>query len=249
MVHIQPLAHVEEKVLHRLGWKNLEFIKERRLGTYHTSRGSHTSSQTKMYYEFGIFSTIYLVEEIPTWITCRRKGPSISFTIPSTPKKLEGLNFCCVEMSPHCYFALPMIKISNITKNQTWTYDHYIDSVSFGGNCLSLLSHWLFGSNEMKSGDQITIIVEKRTNYGNRFYARQDTKECGISFLYDDGSMEKEEEDTLGYYKSWNHIIGGDLSPFQLTTGEYLLDNSQFTRYTSYIDDEANYKGIFHISK
>ncbi|KAI3739635.1 hypothetical protein L2E82_30045 [Cichorium intybus] len=29
------------------------------------------------------------------------------------------------------------------------------------------------------------------------------TKECGVSLVYDDG----EEEDVLGYYKSWNHII------------------------------------------
>ncbi|KAI3739360.1 hypothetical protein L2E82_29763 [Cichorium intybus] len=30
-------------------------------------------------------------------------------------------------------------------------------------------------------------------------------KECGVSLVYDD----EEEEDALGYYKSWNHIIDG----------------------------------------
>nr|KAJ0224334.1 hypothetical protein LSAT_V11C100037970 [Lactuca sativa] len=50
----------------------------------------------------------------------------------------------------------------------------------------------------------------------------------------DDGEKKEEEEDALGYYKSWNHIIGGDLSPFQTTTGQYILNNMQF--FTHAID-------------
>ncbi|KAI3697195.1 hypothetical protein L6452_30034 [Arctium lappa] len=39
-----------------------------------------------------------------------------------------------------------------------------------------------------------------------------------------------EEEDPLGYYKSWNHIIGGDLFAFQTITtpGEYFLSRRHF---------------------
>ncbi|KAM0010778.1 putative polyadenylate-binding protein/Hyperplastic disc protein [Helianthus debilis subsp. tardiflorus] len=75
--------------------------------------------------------------------------------------------------------------------------------------------------------------------------------ECGVGVVYDDGSMEEEEEeeeDVLSYYKSWNHIIGGDLSAFQLTTGEYYLHNWNFTRnsheefYVPFIGLERNYK-------
>ncbi|KAI7754676.1 hypothetical protein M8C21_005674, partial [Ambrosia artemisiifolia] len=43
MVKIQPIASVEENVLHSLGWTNLEFIKERRMKFYHIN----VSTQTK----------------------------------------------------------------------------------------------------------------------------------------------------------------------------------------------------------
>ncbi|KAK9050525.1 hypothetical protein SSX86_030505 [Deinandra increscens subsp. villosa] len=230
MVEVQPVADVDERVLHSLGWTKSEFIKEKELGTY-TFRGSDTSSQTKMYYEFGVFSIICEGKRRPNWIAQRSRGSSISFTIPSSPKEIRGLNFCCVEKHPHYSFVLPMIKISNITKNHTWIYDHYIDEVKLGGKCLSLLSHWMFGPNEMTGGDQITITVIRKTNG----YYDQLTRECGIGLVYDEDEKMEEGEDVLSYYKSWNHIIGGDLSAFQLTTGEYILDNMQFLRYSSKI--------------
>ncbi|KAI7757716.1 hypothetical protein M8C21_021850, partial [Ambrosia artemisiifolia] len=91
MIKIQPMASVEERVLRRLGWKHLEFTKERHLGTY-TTRGSE-GSQTQMYYEFGIFSTIYEGKGMPNWIRRRSKGSSISFTIPLSPKKCTNEEF------------------------------------------------------------------------------------------------------------------------------------------------------------
>nr|KAJ0224236.1 hypothetical protein LSAT_V11C100039960 [Lactuca sativa] len=153
---------------------------------------------TNMYYEFGIFSTIYGGEEMPNWIVERRIGSSMSLTIPSSPKKLKGLNLCC---------------------NHTWIYQHYIRRVDVIGKSLTLLSHWMFGMNEMECGDHITICMRLKP-----FHI-----ECGVSFVYDDGDAD-EKEDALGYYKSWIHIIGGDLALFQLTTGEYILTIWRFLR-------------------
>ncbi|KAJ0783768.1 putative P-loop containing nucleoside triphosphate hydrolase, leucine-rich repeat domain superfamily [Helianthus annuus] len=240
MVKIQPLACVEKKVLRSLGWTNLdELIKERHLET--CTFAESDKSQTKMYYEFGIFSTMYHEDKgMPNWIRCRSKGPSISFTIPSSPKKLRGLNFYCMEtMRQFSYdtFVLPKIKISNITKNHTWIYNHYIDKVKVGGKYLTLLSHWMFGPNEMTVGDQITIVVSQR--YCNE----QLTKKCGVNVVYDDGKIE-EEEDALRYYKSWNHIIGGDLSAFQYPTGEYFLSNMHFFDGSRYREKEVTFQAF-----
>ncbi|KAI7728656.1 hypothetical protein M8C21_016039 [Ambrosia artemisiifolia] len=156
MVKIEPMAGVTEKVLHSLGWTSIEFTKEMLLQTHDIYKGSD-KSQSQMYYEFGIFSTIYMGKEMPQWI--------------------------------------------------------------------SLLSHWMFGPNEMKGGDHITITVEP-VEFGKYI------KECGIGLVYDDEIIQ-EEEDALGYYKSWNYIIGRDLSPFQLTTGAYVLNNDGFLAYAS----------------
>ncbi|KAI7732282.1 hypothetical protein M8C21_027995 [Ambrosia artemisiifolia] len=81
----------------------------------------------------------------------------------------------------------------------------------------------MFGPNEMKVGDHITITLGGLLRHFSR------TKECGIGIVYEDDDEKIEEEDALGYYKSWNHIIGGDLSAFQLTTGEYALYSHRFT--------------------
>ncbi|KAL8204488.1 hypothetical protein R6Q57_010111 [Mikania cordata] len=209
----------------------------------------------QMYYEFGIFSTIYEGKEMPGWIRCRNTWRSISFIIPSSPRNLRGLNFCCVETSAPLYsdyaIEMPMIVIFNITKKCTWIYNHYIDAVNVSGECLIFLSHWMFGPNEMKTGDHIRITVQQRP-YKNKQY----TKECGIGLVYDDDDDDgksDEEEDVLGYYKSWNYIIGGDLSPFQLTTGEYLLNTDGFEvyhdytlkRYHPFYDHRANYNSRF----
>ncbi|XP_023767370.1 disease resistance protein RPV1 [Lactuca sativa] len=227
MVKIQPMAGVEENILHCLGWTNLHFLIGKHVKISIGYRETE-ESEIQMYYEFGIFSTLYWGKEMPNWITHRSMGPSISFTIPSSPNNLTGLNFCYV-LTSGCLdethgsvddldlINLPVIKICNITKNLTWIYEHYIEKFNVGGHRLILLSHWMFGMNEMECGDQITITVRKRLyDTGNAV-----TKECGVSFVYDNG--ENKKEDVLGYYRSWNHIIGGDLTGFQSTTGEYIL--------------------------
>lgn len=47
MIKIQPMAGVDETILCSLGWRNLEFINKRRVGTYHNARGPE-GSQTQV---------------------------------------------------------------------------------------------------------------------------------------------------------------------------------------------------------
>ncbi|PWA63322.1 toll/interleukin-1 receptor (TIR) domain-containing protein [Artemisia annua] len=250
MIKIQPIAGVDDSILCSLGWSNLEFINKRRVGTYkyQFTGGRPVESQTQMYYEFGIFSTIYGGKVMPTWIRRRTKGARISFAIPSSPRKLRGLNVCYIltlkfphwrpaenldgkfEYSFHQYFQLPYINISNITKNLTWLYKPYIDDVNVGGKYLTFLSHWMFGENEMEDGDQLTISMKHELPNNDSQY---NIRECGVRLVYDDDRKNEVEEDALDYYKSWNHIIGGDLYPFQLTTGEYKLEYRYFHWHTS----------------
>ncbi|KAL7616161.1 hypothetical protein Lser_V15G03447 [Lactuca serriola] len=224
MIKIQAMVRVEEKVLRSLGWINVDFLKKGCVGP-----NPWESKIQSMFYEFGIFSTKYEVEEMPNWFKYRSLGPSISFTIPSSsssPNNLTGLNFCSLHtlkpadeslLFPHDQFPnTPMTTISNITKNCTWIYERHVDRVIEDGKCWVVLSHWMFRMKEMEAGDHVTITVTSPYN--------ELIKECGVSLVYDDG----EEEDVLGYYKSWNHIIGGDLSPFQTTTGKYILNNMRF---------------------
>ncbi|XP_023746924.1 disease resistance protein RUN1 isoform X2 [Lactuca sativa] len=226
MVKIQPMVGVEEKVLRSLGWINL-------LHNKRNGGNNPRESRMQMLYEFGIFSTIYETEEMPSWFMHRSPGPSISFTIPSSSPNnlLTGLNFCFLQTRRvlyerpsillHHFPGSPMITVSNITKNSMWIYEHYRMPFGVGRVCRVVLSHWMFGMNEMEVGDHVTITVTLPYD--------EHVKECGVSLVYeDDGEKKDEEEDVLGYYKSWNHIIGGDLSPFQTTTGQYILNDRWF---------------------
>jgi len=201
---------------------------------------------------------MYEQKEMPSWFTHRSVGPSISFTIPSSPNKLKGLNFCCVHTSqfPEDPFLLdtcwveddhspltPMITITNVTKNRMWIYERYLRPCVVDRKCWILLSHWMFGRNEMEVGDHVTITVTMPYD--------ELVKECGVRVVYD----EEEEEDALGYYKSWNHIIGGDLYPFQTKTGEYILRYDRFFKHGIYlyhyhrkiIPDGPNIQGRCHL--
>ncbi|XP_023767854.1 disease resistance protein RUN1 [Lactuca sativa] len=226
MIKIQPMEIVEEKILSSLGWNKLEFPIGQRMAVFFIGR--RKESEIQMYYEFGIFSTICGGEEMPNWITDRSTGPSISFTIPSSFNKLRGLNFCYVATSgSDLTLNLPVIKICNITKNLTWMYQHYIEAVEVDGGCLMFLSHWMFGMNEMECGDHVTITLkENPDDIGNA--VTNVIKECGVSLVHEE--EEEEEEDVLSYYKSWNNIIGRDLTKLQSTTGEYVLTRSQIWR-------------------
>ncbi|XP_071718433.1 disease resistance protein RUN1-like [Rutidosis leptorrhynchoides] len=170
---VQPMEDVEKRVLCALRWSNLDY----------------TIYKCTMYYEFGIFSTIYEGKEMPNWISdIRENGPSISFTIPSSPNKnLTGLNMCCVLFTdPDIKLKMPMIKISNITRNCTWMYIHYMGPHTFlPGEYSIYISHWMFTKNDMEPGDHVTINMLTW-----RVDGEDPTLECGISFVYDDGNQE-----------------------------------------------------------
>ncbi|KAI3697197.1 hypothetical protein L6452_30036 [Arctium lappa] len=229
MLKVEDMEDVKEEVLRSLGWTNLDFPK---------IQPTKTGSKVQMTYEFGIFSTVYRGQEIPNWISDRREGSSISFTIPSSPNNLTGFNFCYVFMATKGYICVwDEIKINNITKKRTWIYNFPVYFEATGEDVI-LLSHWMFGKNEIEDGDQLTISI-----LDNNVFGISKIRECGISLVYDDddGKNKMEEEDVLGYYKSWNHIIGGDLSPFQTTTpGEYYLHRWHFFGINSIV----NYVGM-----
>ncbi|KAJ9560429.1 hypothetical protein OSB04_005589 [Centaurea solstitialis] len=177
----------------------------------------------EMRYEFGIFSTFYVGNEMPNWISHKSKGLSISFTIPSSRNKLRGLNFCFVLGVPRKFLNASIgVNIINVTKECPWIYECARQLRSTRESIITYLSHWMFRKNEMEDGDQITITISTFKDYDDEDSIN--IRECGVSFVYDedDDGKNKKMKDVLGYYKSWNYIIGGSLSFFQIRR-KYLL--------------------------
>ncbi|GKF87549.1 hypothetical protein Tco_0258426, partial [Tanacetum coccineum] len=57
----------------------------------------------------------------------------------------------------------------------------------------------MFGENEMEDGDQVTISIKHDMIFEWEVGDDHRIRECGVSFVYDDGKNEK-EEDPLSYY-------------------------------------------------
>ncbi|KAM0052484.1 hypothetical protein Hdeb2414_s0007g00248711 [Helianthus debilis subsp. tardiflorus] len=111
-------------------------------------------------------------------------------------------------------------------------YDRVFDDLNDGfeevDEVVVWLSHWMFGENEFEDGDEVSIDFtvkhhhskEHVTSYDSEGPDYANVREYATSLVYDDG---KQKEDPLGYYKLWKHIIGGDLSAFEVSSSHYLL--------------------------
>ncbi|KAJ0792906.1 hypothetical protein HanOQP8_Chr01g0023251 [Helianthus annuus] len=179
-------------------------------------------------YEHGIFSTYLQGQEVPTWFN-HRSDESL-FTLQSSPNngRIQGLNVCIVSTISSLNDVGPSrIEISNLTKDSSWIYQPIIylvpedDAFEYGDEFVVVwLSHWMFGKNEFEDGDELSIHV---ASLGDEGPYSVDIREYGISLVYDDDDGRNKKEDPLGYYKSWKHIIGGNLSAFEVSPSHYLL--------------------------
>ncbi|KAK1413458.1 hypothetical protein QVD17_35231 [Tagetes erecta] len=245
---IQALSEVDEDVLHGLGWINIEYLNHCRISKADTYGRHHLQGKTLqvpaalMLYEHGIFSTYLQGQEVPKWFTHRsNESNESSFTLQSSPQngKIRGLNVCIVRTISSTMEAGPFrIEITNLTKKNSWTYQPIMyllpkdDGLEYGDEVVVWLSHWLFGNNEFEHGDEVSIhfSVKIFSNKGGSIaiydssgpdYAN--VKEYGISLIYDEDGAGNEKQDPLGYYKSWKHIIGGDISASQVSSTHYIL--------------------------
>ncbi|GJV21698.1 TMV resistance protein N-like protein [Tanacetum coccineum] len=259
---LEALSEVDEEILHSLGWKHLEYSRYYCVmmsdceGCY--LRGDDVIP-TQLLYEHGIFSTYLKGQEVPKWFTHISNGSS--FTLQSTRKncRISGINLCIVStISNSAEIGPSRIEIRNLTKKSSWTYEPAIypepEDLEFryGDDIVVWLSHWMFGNNEFEDGDKVSVRLSKKFKYiykeryigfGGHGPDYANVKEYGISLVYDDGTK---KEDPLAYYKSWNHIIGRDLSPFEVSTGHYLLkqwlDNTSELKWDAkYEDNTDNY--------
>ncbi|KAL4572635.1 hypothetical protein LXL04_019415 [Taraxacum kok-saghyz] len=252
IIKLQAIAQIDDQILDSLGWTNLQHVKDQKvtiwdsyiwnrakklpvqvfplsLSIYFTITQQYSLNSYKvifgwqMFYEFGIFSTCFLGKLVPNWLAHKSIGSSISFTMPSTSlnRRIVGINICFV----HKFSGTGMIsslrtRVHNVTKKQTWIYYGYIFAFREAGEDLVWLSHWMFGNNEFENGDEFSVTIVEEEEDGGVIVS-----ECAVSPMYNDTDN---EEDPLSYYKSWKHIIGGDLSAFQLTSGDYFLNHDRF---------------------
>ncbi|KAK6805222.1 hypothetical protein RDI58_003007 [Solanum bulbocastanum] len=172
-------------------------------------------------YEFGIHNIYIPGGKVPPKFSNISTGSSIDFTVPPLPNaKIQGLNICVAyaECLEECFSERHFIKVSNKTKGIKWIYGPTIFGIAGPGNPMLWFSNWKFG-NQLERGDQVVVSLSMSCL----------VKEFGVYLVCSEQS--EEEEETL--FKNaegcgclsypLQHAIGGDLSPYELSSGVYHL--------------------------
>ncbi|KAF3621603.1 putative TMV resistance protein N-like [Capsicum annuum] len=172
-------------------------------------------------YEFGIHNMFVSGGKVPTKFNAINTGNSIAFTVPQLPNiKIQGFEICIAyaEYYEECFSERQFMKVSNKTKGIKWIYGPTVFGTAGPGNPMLWFSHWMFG-DRLESGDQVVVSLSMSCL----------VREFGVHLVF----SEQREEDTLseiakegGRHRpcySLQHAIGGDLSPYELSSGVYHL--------------------------
>ncbi|BBH09933.1 Disease resistance protein TIR-NBS-LRR class family [Prunus dulcis] len=219
---LELLEKVDAEMINLLGLSNLESTKTIMMATIYDANAHGTEEKcVPGLYQYGIFSTFLPGNEVPGQFSHKTAGSSISFTLPLLPNlMIRGLNIFAVYSesnndSPnkinvnYRIFPYPIItEVSNKSKGVKWIYGPTFFGVPGDGQDAIWLSHWKFG-NQLESGNEV--------------------KECGVQLVYE---QEQEQEENMMNSQHNNnnktdtfypHVIGGDLSSFEVRPGTYFL--------------------------
>ncbi|KAL7591001.1 hypothetical protein Lser_V15G33205 [Lactuca serriola] len=184
--------------------------------------------RVQVLYEYGIMSTYLpdVKDQSMTKPVYMSSFPNISFRVPSCPRKrrIQGLHVTTLyrPSGEEEDMWVLFIKISNTTKDLIWMYNPVVYCNPRVGEDAVWLSYWPIG-NILDAGDEINVSVI----VGNGLMVSG----CSASLVYmDDGEVE------LEYCKNYTkeeEVIGGDLSEFKLSTGEYYLCRRDFIKSTT----------------
>ncbi|KAM7473675.1 hypothetical protein LguiB_020918 [Lonicera macranthoides] len=242
----EPIEKVDRRIIKNLGI-DIESIKN-----------------LKGIYEFGIFNTFIPGGKIPICFQERKKGSSMSFTVPKHPKsRIQCLNICSVYVAGFASYCWGGIKINNKTKDLTWVYIPMYFGIQEKDReeCFRIIKEYRkvkeneYKKQEMKWFSQGNFKKEmtwfSQWNFGNQLESGDEivisvlledwleVKECAINIVYE----EEEDNGVVTYdnndkpYFHWNEVVGGDLSRFQLRTGMYFLRRRLY-------EDEIKLKGM-----
>ncbi|CAN6561780.1 unnamed protein product [Malus baccata var. baccata] len=179
-------------------------------------------------YQFGIFSTFFVGNEVPGRFSYKSTKSSISFMVPLLPAthRIRGLNifatYATRENSNNHDYSMErriMTKVSNKSKGLKWIYVPLFYGIPGDGEDMIWLSHWRMENETiLQCGDQVVVSVMARFSELSR------VKEFGVELVqeHQNNMMISTPHNT----KSDPHypfVIGGDLSMWENKPGIYVL--------------------------
>ncbi|XP_048442299.1 disease resistance protein RPV1-like [Pyrus x bretschneideri] len=228
---LEPIDRVDAEMIKLLSLFNLGSMPSIRMrqpyATSHPNRARWSPVQGL--YQFGIFSTFFVGNEVPGWFSYKSTKSSISFMVPLLPAthRIRGLNIFATYANEensnnhdYCMIRCPiMAKVSNKSKGLRWIYSPLFYGIPGEGEDMIWLSHWRMESETiLQCGDQVVVLV--MAGYPEWFRV----KEFGVELVqeHQHNMMINNQHNT----KSDPHypfVIGGDLSMYEHKPGIYFL--------------------------
>ncbi|PHT27779.1 hypothetical protein CQW23_32602 [Capsicum baccatum] len=196
--------------------------------------------------EFGIFSTYFPGNEVPSWFSHKSEQRLLTLNVDSLPNiKITGLLICIIyaRSSPRIFRFFGDskyggahtidIKVQNITKGLNWIYAPSFIGIPGENNKLTFLCHWKFGKY-LQDGDQINVSLPC---WSKTFKM----KEFGVTLAYDKPEPDQSSASTSEArvlatrhtpishdYQFEESVMEGFMPSYQLAVNHYYLSNPNY---------------------
>ncbi|KAB2620585.1 protein suppressor of npr1-1 [Pyrus ussuriensis x Pyrus communis] len=234
---LEPIDRVDVEMIKLLGLCNLESMPAIRMNSLLFSLPK--VSPVQGLYEYGIFSTFFVGNEVPGRFSYKSTKSSISFSAPLLPcsHKIRGLKIFATYANEENsnndnewkWFS-NIIKVSNKSKGLKWIYCPLFYGNPGDGEDMIWLSHWKMENETiLQCGDQVVVSVMTGPNKLFRI------KEFGVELMQEhQNNMMISTQHNTKSDPNYPFVIGGDLSVWEHIPGIYCLGFDG-----EYVEDEV----------
>ncbi|CAN6722125.1 unnamed protein product [Malus baccata var. baccata] len=231
---LEPIDRVDAEMIKVLGLCNLGSMPAIRMNSpiacFHGKEDRWSPVQGL--YQFGIFSTFFVGNEVPGQFSYKSTKSSISFIVPLllASHKIRGLNISAtyaneensnyIDDDDDDYYYKPpiIIKVSNKTKGLKWIYIPAFYGIPEEGEDMIWLSHWRMESETtLQCGDEVLVLVLMSLG-------KFQLKEFGVELVQEhQNNMMISTQHNIKSDPNYPFVIGGDLSMWEYIPGIYFL--------------------------
>ncbi|CAL2240939.1 unnamed protein product [Prunus armeniaca] len=216
---LEPIGRVDVEIINLLGLCNLESMAPIQMHSSGWKSRKDDCSSVQGLYEWGIFSTFFVGNEVPGQFSHKSTKSSISFTVPSLPNhRIRGLKVFVVYTKyvndlPEGLPGPIITRVKNKSKGLKWIYGPICFGVPGEGEDMIWLSHWKLGEIvHLEGGDQVVVSVIMQPCF--------QVKEFGIQLV----QVQEENYNMMAISTdSYLCVRSGDLRQYE--PGVYLLSS------------------------
>ncbi|XP_050154225.1 disease resistance protein RPV1-like isoform X1 [Malus sylvestris] len=228
---LEPIDRVDVEMIKLLGLCNLGSLPPITMNAFPFSSYGSKVSPVQGLYQYGIFSTFFVGNEVPGRFSYKSTKSSISFIVPFLPSthRIRGLNiFATYANKENSNYnddddaddKPPMIiKVSNKSKGLKWIYFPLFYGIPGDEEDMIWLSHWKMENETiLQCGDEVVVSIVAGPHKLFRI------KEFGVELMqeYQNNMIISTQHNTKSV-PNYPAVIGGDLSMWEIIQGIYTL--------------------------